>query len=136
MMLNQEQIDFIRRYVPEEFFEVDRLIDYLALHEMVGVEVFEYVAKKVFYEKTPGMRDFETVLPVAFKAKNPPRENDFQPETRDVFLRRIPFNFFMMEHPPKIDENGNEVKMWNPLEISQLLCRSRNSTSGVKKDFH
>ena len=121
MMLNQEQIDFIRRYVPEEFFEVDRLIDYLELHEMVGVEVFEYVAKKVFYEKTPGMRDFETVLPVAFKAKNPPRENDFQPETRDVFLRRIPFNFFMMEHPPKIDENGNEVKMWNPLEISQLL---------------
>lgn len=45
-MINQEQIDVIRKYVPDKYFDQERLIKYLSLHDMVGEEVFEYVAKK------------------------------------------------------------------------------------------
>ena len=48
IMLNEDQVKVIRDFVPETYFDQDRLIDYLNIHEMVGIEVFEYMAKKVY----------------------------------------------------------------------------------------
>ena len=41
-MLSEEQIEIIRKYVPQKVFHQEKLIRYLSLHDMVGVEVFEY----------------------------------------------------------------------------------------------
>ena len=101
-MLNEEQIEIIRKYVPEKVFHQEKLIRYLSLHDMVGVEVFEYGAKRI-YTATGSLRGFETVIPIMFrgdwKANIEPGGEDnyidtveFEPEDIDTFIRRIPFN--------------------------------------------
>lgn len=131
-MLTEEQIGVIRKYVPEKYFDVERLIDYLSLHEMVGIEVFEFVAKRFYSSPEKSMRDFETVLPVSFKAGTV-RNSDYKPESRETFIHRVPFNFFYKEDQPRADSDGKEVKIWKPLEISHILY----TTGDVPySDFH
>lgn len=118
-MLRQDQIEIIRRYVPEKYFDQERLIRYLTLHDMVGVEVFAYVAKEYYRE---GIKGYETVLPVMFKesweAKPGSEEEErkrkrelFQPETVDQFVRRIPFNFYHQGDDVRANEIGKEVQL-------------------------
>ncbi len=127
-MINQEQIDVIRKYVPDKYFDQERLIRYLSLHDMVGVEVFEYVAKKIYPGSSNG---YDNVLPVIFKEswsykvpvgeeEKHVKEERFIPETVDTFVRRIPFNFYHEGDDVRIDENGREVLIWKPIAITNL----------------
>lgn len=127
-MINKEQIDIIRKYVPEEYFYQDRLIKYLSIHEFVGIEVYKYVAKKVF----EGVGESnKTVLPVMFEEREPKsiildgeeiyrKEEEFIPQPVDVFVRRIPFNFFHFGKDSYINDQSEEVKVWSPVAISEL----------------
>ena len=117
-MLTAEQVSFIKKYVPEKYFYADRLINYLNLHETVGVEVFEHVAKRVHKSSDS---HFETILPVTFHPEEVGREDNYRPEPKDTFIRRIPFNFFVIEKGPSIDVTGKEVEVWNPVEITNVL---------------
>ncbi len=127
-MITPEQIEVIREYVPEKYFDQERLIRYLSLHDMVGVEVFDYVAKKVFSNSPEG---FENVLPVLFKESwsytIPQREEEnyvkreqFLPETIETFVRRIPFNFYHEGEVVRVNSKGEEVLEWKPLAITEL----------------
>lgn len=127
-MLKQEQIEVIRHYVPEKYFDQERLIKYLTLHDMVGVEVFAYVAKEP-YEKA--LKGYETVLPVIFKEswnlkiesseeENYCKHEHFEPESVDVFVKRIPFNFYHEGDDIRVDEDGKEILVWRPLAITDL----------------
>lgn len=114
-MINKEQIEIIRKYVPEKYFDQDKLIKYLTIHDMVGVEVFEYVAKKIYTE----LKDFQTVLPVMFcdRALN----DEFEPQTVDVFVRRVPFNFYHEGDDIRVDpDTGEETQVWRPVAITDI----------------
>ena len=41
--MDKEVINFIKKYTDEDYYNTDKLIEYLELHSMVGIEVFEYV---------------------------------------------------------------------------------------------
>jgi hypothetical protein len=113
-MLREDQIDIIRNHVPETYFDQERLIRYLSIHDMVGIEVFEYVAKEVYPKHS---RD-RTALPVSFCDGN--HGTRFEPMPTDVFVRRIPFNFYIEGEPTYVDDDGNEQERWHPIEITNL----------------
>ena len=124
-MLRQDQIDIIRKYVPERYFSQEKLIKYLMLHDMVGVEIFAYAAKECYED---AIRGYETVLPVMFKEswaeheENPEiyvEHESFEPEAVETFVRRIPFNFY---HPygKENEEPEKENQVWTPLSITDF----------------
>ena len=113
-MLNEDQVKVIRDFVPETYFDQNRLIKYLNIHEMVGIEVFEYVAKKVYSNSTN-----QTAVPVTLIDGFP--GTNYDPEPVDVFVRRIPFNFYIEGEPTYIDEDGKEHETWQTTKISELL---------------
>ena len=111
-MLREDQIDVIRKYVPEQFFDQERMIRYLTLHDMVGVEVFEYVAKPVYKGES-----FENVLPTGFQDNG---RSVFDPVDVETFVRRIPFTFYHTGEDVRKDVSGKEVIVWKPLEITEI----------------
>ena len=102
IMLNEDQVKVIREFVPETYFDQERLIKYLNIHTMVGIEVFDYVAKEVFPHSSQ-----KTAVPVPFIDGYP--GTNFDPESVEVFVRRIPFNFYIEGDPNYKDENGKTV---------------------------
>lgn len=125
-MLRENQIEVIRKYVPEKYFDQEKLIRYLSLHNMVGVEVFMFVAKEPYDDALKG---YETVLPVMFKESWAPHDEDedfyrkqehFEPEDVDTFVRRIPFNFYHAGDDVRVDEDGNETHVWRPIAITNI----------------
>lgn len=45
-MLTENQMTIINTYVNEKYFDKEKLIKYLNLHEIVGNEIFDYVDRK------------------------------------------------------------------------------------------
>ena len=113
-MINKKQIEVVRQFVPDTYFDVEKLIRYLQLHDMVGIEVFKYVAREVY--EGPG--NFKTVLPVTFIDDN--RSACFEPQTVDSFVRRLPFIFYVVGPSTYIDVAGKKQEVWRPLEIADL----------------
>lgn len=127
-MINEKHLEVIQKYVPEKYFDREKLIRYLSLHDMVGVEVFRYVAKEIYSDGTGRNR---TVLPVIFQESweyriEPGQEEiyrdreRFEPESVETFVRRIPFNFYHKGDDVRLDKNGKEVLVWQPLAITEL----------------
>lgn len=127
-MLRDDQIEIIRKYVPEKYFNQNKLIKYLSLHNMVGVEVFAYTAKDYYKD---GLRGCETVLPTLFKEnyylksdieedEKYRKRDEFVPEDVDTFVRRIPFNFFHRGDDIRTDSSGKKVQLWVPLAITDI----------------
>lgn len=112
-MLNEKQIKIIRQFVSDTYFDVERLIRYLQLHDMVGIEVFKYVAREVFETDTK----FKTVLPVSFIDGN--LGTCFEPQTVDTFVRRIPLIFYFKGIPTVIDKDGKEHQLWQTLKLQR-----------------
>lgn len=129
-MITEEQIAVIREYVSDKYFYPERLIKYLTMHDRVGVEVFRYVAKDVYFD---GPEEFRTVLPIMYRSDkwdlepNPGEEDafrvftQFEPEDVDTFVKRIPFNFYHQGEDVRVDDEGNETLIWRPVAIDSLL---------------
>lgn len=114
-MITDKQIEIIKEYVPDKFFDQEKLIKYLTLHDIVGVEVFGYVAKDI-YKGAPG-ENFCTVLPFMFTND---RDGDFIPETVETFIKRIPFNFYHEGEDRYTEKGGKEVLVWKPVAITDI----------------
>lgn len=76
-MITEEQIRFVKKYVNPEFFDVEKLIAYLCLHDKVGDEIFTLVKKETkqrlrLVEEGFGFTSIET----------------------ERFIRRVPFYFY------------------------------------------
>lgn len=116
-MLTSEQVKFIRDNVSDRVFYVDRLIDYLNMHETVGIEVYGFVERKLF-KTSEGM---EGVIPSVLKLEAD-YEPVYKPISRDLFIHRIPYDFYVNEdYIFSTDENGNEKVQKDILEITYLL---------------
>ena len=117
-MLTTDQISFIKEHVSDRVFYRDRLIDYLNLHDMVGIEVFEFVDRKIF---TSSSGKTEGIIPMALSADSE-RGYSFEPIPVNVFLHRIPYCFYVDEERIFTkDANGNEVITKEILPITTLL---------------
>ena len=121
-MLREDQIDVIREYVPAKYIDQEKLIRYLSLHDMVGEEVFNYVAIKVYKGEK-----LETILPIGFHESG---FDIFDPVDVETFVRRIPFTFYHKGDDIGKDIYGKEVLVWRPLEIAGITyCVGSNPFS-------
>ena len=79
-MLNKEQENFIKQYINKEIFDVEKVIYYLQLHDIVGEEIFEIAQKENKY--------YGRLITHGY---------GYNPISTDVFVRRIPFYFYTPE---------------------------------------
>lgn len=83
-MITQEQVEFIKEYVNEEFFDLDKLLEYLDMHQMVGNEIFNHIYKadKWKYNR----KAYSVYLDDKF---------GYYALYKDSFIQRIPFYFYV-----------------------------------------
>jgi len=84
-MLDTATISFIGQYVDERYFDQDKLIQYLGLHDTVGNEVFSYCDKRTGREGTSSYSNWLDDI-------------GYKPLPVSRFIRRIPFYFFVNDH--------------------------------------
>lgn len=85
-MLTIEQIKIIEEYVNDKFFDKEKLIKYLNMHNIVGNEIFDYVDRKK-----------RTLNRSEAHSRWLDDEEGYEPVEVDVFVRRIPFYFYVWE---------------------------------------
>ncbi len=84
-MITAEQEQFIRKYVSKEYFDVDRVISYLKLHDVVGGEIFAIAPLPEDRLAHPGRLE---LLREGF---------GFNAIDKETFIRRIPFYFYVTD---------------------------------------
>lgn len=100
--MEEKDIIFIRKYTNEKYHDIDKLIQYLDLHNMIGVEVFDYVYKKQGKGES-----------LAFSW-------GYEPIEANKFIRRIPFFFYVNE--------GDKYKCFG--DLFELLAETLSERLG------
>ena len=85
-MIIETKTEIITQYVDERYFDGEKLNKYLEIHDTVGNEVFSYCDKGTGRE---GAASYSSWLD---------DEHGYIPLPVDVFIRRIPFYFFVNDH--------------------------------------
>ncbi|MBQ8546268.1 MAG: helix-turn-helix transcriptional regulator [Clostridia bacterium] len=84
-MLTHDQVNFIKQYVTEEYYDTEKLLSYLNIHNVVGNEIFDLVIRK---------NTNRNVKCIEY-------EYGFSPVPVDVFVKRIPFYFYVCDYYKK-----------------------------------
>jgi DNA-binding XRE family transcriptional regulator len=82
-MLIKAELDLIRQYVDDKYFDREKLIKYLNMHSVVGNEIFSYCDKRAGRD---GSASYSNWLE---------DEYGFKPLPVVDFVRRIPFYFYV-----------------------------------------
>lgn len=77
-MLTEQQIQFIKQYVDVKYFDVEKIIAYLKIHDVVGDEIFELALKKDCNRNIRMLNG----------------RCGYEPISKDLFIKRIPFFFY------------------------------------------
>lgn len=85
-MLTENQMTIIKTYVNDEYFDRDKLVKYLNLHDVVGNEIFECVDRK---NRKLNRREAHD--------KWLDDEDGYIPVDVETFVRRIPFYFYVWD---------------------------------------
>ena len=85
-MITAEQEQFIRKYVSKDYFDVERVVDYLRLHDVVGGEIFAVAPLPESKMAHPGRLE---LLREGF---------GFNAIDKETFIRRIPFYFYVADY--------------------------------------
>lgn len=92
-MLTEQELKIIEEYVDEEFYDKQKLIKYLSIHDVVGNEVFSYCDKK-----KNGKNTYSTWLD---------DEYGYSPLTVSAFVKRVPFYFYARDvHDVDLENMG------------------------------
>ncbi|MCI9127625.1 MAG: helix-turn-helix transcriptional regulator [Eubacterium sp.] len=79
-MLTKKELEIIEEYVDEEFYDKEKLIKYLSIHDVVGNEVFSYCDRQKGGKSTySSWLDYEA---------------GYDPLPVSTFVKRIPFYFY------------------------------------------
>lgn len=114
-MINEEDIKVLKKYVNEQFFDMDKLINYLMLHDMVGIEIFAFIENVTEdAKKRYGIK--ESILPLYMRGWNKYKDDPeqyrelytFMPISVEEFIARVPFLFYMPEETVYVDPDTNE----------------------------
>lgn len=85
-MLDTELMKIIDKYIDERYYDKDKLVKYLDMHDIVGNEIFQYCdKKKIPYQE--GSRSYSSYLD----------QGGFVPVDVNTFVRRIPFYFYVAD---------------------------------------
>ena len=87
-MLTEKDKSIIEQFVDERFYNRDKLVKYLSIHEIVGNEVFEYCLKKEYASEHWNVRNSRWLED----------EHGYQPLSVPRFLKRVPFYFFVADY--------------------------------------
>lgn len=85
-MLIEENVALINKYVDEKYFDREKLMKYLTLHELVGNEVFSYCDKKTGRNESSSYGRWLD------------DEYGYKPLPVTTFIRRIPFYFYVANY--------------------------------------
>lgn len=92
-MITTKEQQFIKKYVDNRFYDQEKLIKYLGMHEVVGAEIFSYCDRRIDGEKT-----FSRWLE---------DDDGYAPLTVSEFIRRIPFFFYTRDKKASQEEYGD-----------------------------
>ncbi|MDD3171425.1 MAG: helix-turn-helix transcriptional regulator [Bacilli bacterium] len=81
-MITNQQILFIKQYVDTKYFDVEKIIGYLKIHDIVGDEIFD-----ISVSKNENQRKISLVE----------SEWGYDPIQTDIFVRRIPFYYYVSD---------------------------------------
>ena len=87
-MDNAELRKIIDQYVDDRYYDKDKLLQYLLMHQMVGTEIFDYVDNK----SLPGGKQAHS--------RYLDSDSGYYPLHKESFIDRMPFYFYM----PDIDD--------------------------------
>lgn len=87
-MISEKEKDIINQYVDERYFDIDKIIRYLSIHDTVGNEIFKHCLKEKYIDdrRITGIlnwlddEDGYCLLPV------------------EISLKRIPFYFYVADY--------------------------------------
>ena len=79
-MLTKKELEIIEQYVDEEFYDKEKLIKYLNIHDVVGNEVFSYCDRQ-----KNGNSTYSSWLDY---------DKGYDPLPVSIFVKRIPFYFY------------------------------------------
>lgn len=120
-MLTTEELEVIRRYVDEAFFDVQKLIKYLNMHDIVGNEVFQYCLKpdipddRITFSKYLYDKDGYLPLPVS------------------AFVRRIPFYFYTIDQTQALKGNSHSL---NDILYFKYSHKSTNAEMDIEEIYN
>lgn len=107
-LLTIQEIDKINANVNRNFFDTDKLIEYLNTHEIVGNEVFKIV------DINPGNKKARLLVDLEDKY-------GYVPVPVKTFIRRIPFYFYSPE-----DDKGQIKHAWLGLLVHRIYMRDNS----------
>lgn len=86
-MISENDKNIIYKYVDKKYFDQEKIIKYLSIHDVVGNEIFDYCLKNV--ESDSHKRRVSTWLD---------DEYGYKPLPINLFLKRVPFYFFVADY--------------------------------------
>jgi len=92
-VINKEQHKIIEKYVDDTYYDKEKLLKYLEMHNIVGNEVFQYCDRQIKGEKRATYSNFLNY------------EYGYCPLTVNDFIRRIPFYFYTVDNDSVTLEN-------------------------------
>ena len=117
-MLTKLQLEIIDKYVKEDFYDKEKLIRYLNMHEMVGNEIFDYVDRKNrnLYRKEAHGNILDG-------------EMGYEPVNTETFVRRIPFYFYTWDGDINSDRGCEDIEnifrhVWMEIKTGEISVES------------
>ena len=117
-MLTKLQLEIIDKYVKEDFYDKEKLIRYLNMHEMVGNEIFDYVDRKNrnLYRKEAHSNILDG-------------EIGYEPVNTETFVRRIPFYFYTWDGDINSDRGCGDIEnifrhVWIGIKTGEISVES------------
>ena len=87
-MISEKEKDIVNQYVDERYFDIDKIIRYLSIHDTVGNEIFKHSLKKKYIDdrRITGTLNWLD------------DEHGYCPLSVEIFLKRIPFYFYVADY--------------------------------------
>lgn len=102
-MLTEKEKQVVLKYVDNYYYDQEKLISYLSMHELVGVEVFYYCDRHKSGDKNTFSRWLDY-------------KDGYEPLPVSMFVKRIPFFFYVQDH------NALDLKEYGDLENLHACC--------------
>lgn len=90
-MINKEQENFVKQFISKSVYNVQKIISYLKLHDIVGAEIFDIAVDDEKNKQYPLSEGY-----------------GYMPVNTDVFIRRIPLYFYRPNY-----EKGDYGSLYN-----------------------
>lgn len=111
-MLNKNELDIIEKYVDPKYFDKERLIYYLNTHQIIDHKIFAFVDNKI--EGNEYLAKLGNIYPNYHNnlnsriIKNGKETSLFRQISREKFIKRIPFYFYVKDF--EVNEEINKLK--------------------------